>query len=125
MDDRDRNEPYRRPSWLPWAMASFALFLIAFGAFAFGTRWEPAGLSGDHVVRHWHSGFPGFFFGFFLLFFIFGGFRRMWWWGGYPYYRSWRYRRFYDEPYDEERRWEEWHRREHERMDASRNNPRP
>ena len=131
MDDRDRNEPYRRPAWLPWAMTSFALLLVAFGAFAFGTRWEPGGLSGDHVVRHWHaSGFPGFFFGLFLLFFVLGGFRRMWWWGGYPYYRSRRFHRYYDAPRaaheeeDDERRWEEWHRREHERMDASRNNPR-
>ena len=126
MDDRDRNEPYRRPAWIPWAMTSFALLLVAFGAFAFGTRWEPAAMSGDHVVRHWHSsGFPGFFFGMFLLFFILGGFRRMWWWGGgYPYYRSRRFRRYYDDPRDDERHWEEWHRREHERMDGSRGNPR-
>ena len=125
MDDRDRSEQYRRPAWIPWAMTSFVLLLVAFGAFAFGTRWEPAGMVGEPVVRHWHGGFPGFFFGMFLLFFVLSGFRRMWWWGGYPYYRSWRYRRFYDDgPYEEERRWEEWHRREHERMDASRNNPR-
>ena len=126
MDDRDRNEPYRRPAWMPWAMTSFALLLVAFGAFVFGTRWEPSGMTGEPVMRHWHSGFPGFFFGMFLLFFILGGFRRMWWWGGYPYHRPWRYRRYYEEPRedDEERRWEAWHRREHERMDASRNNPR-
>jgi hypothetical protein len=125
MDDRERSESYRRPAWIPWAMTSFVLLLVAFGAFAFGTRWEADGMVGEPVVRHWHSSFPGFFFGMFLLFFVLSGFRRMWWWGGFPYYRPWRYRRYFgDDPREEERRWEEWHRREHERMDASRNNPR-
>ena len=69
-------------------MTSFVLLLVAFGAFAFGTRWEPVGVSGDHVVHHWHYGFPGGFFAFFLFFWVLSGFRRMFWWGGYPYYRS-------------------------------------
>ena len=123
MDDRERNDQYRRPSWLPWAMTSFALLLVAFGAFALGTRWEPGGFAGEHV-HHWHFMFPGFFFGMFALLFVLSGCRRMWWWGGYPYYRSRRFLRFYDDPDDDERRWEEWHRREHERMDASHNKPR-
>jgi hypothetical protein len=122
MDDRDRNEPYRRPTWIPWAMTSFALLLVAFGAFVFGTRWEPGAFPGEHV-HTWHYGFPGGLFAFLLFFWLLGGCRRMWWWGGYPYGRSWRYRRFYDDPYDDERRWEEWHRREHQRMNGSRDNP--
>ena len=110
-------------------MTSLVLLLVAFGAFAFGTRWDPAWVTGEPSVRHSHFGFPGFFFGMFVLLFLLSGFGRMFWWGGYPYYRSWRYRRYFDDPraawdQDEERRWEEWHRREHERMDASRGNPR-
>ena len=111
---------------MPWAMTSFALLFVAFVAFALGTRWEPSGPEGEPFVRHWHAGFPGFFFGWFLLILVLGGFRRMFWWGGYPYYRHfrpWRYRRYYDDPYDDERRWEEWHRREHERMDGRKIEP--
>ena len=67
-------------------------------------------------VHTWHVAFPGFLW-FLLLFAVFFGFRRRWWWGYPPYGRSWPYRRYW-RPEDEQREWEEWHRREHERMDA-------
>src|SRR5689334_15517396 len=116
MDDRNS---YRRPMWVPWAATSVVLLMVAFFAFAMGTRYEPAVTGGGHV-HVWGPAFPGFFFGFFILWFVLGGLRRMWWWGGgYPYYRSWRYRRYYGDPHDDERDFQEWHRREHERMGGS------
>ena len=109
MDDRN---PYRRPMWIPWALMSAALFLVAILAFSMGSRYEPVYVGG-HFAHAW---FPGFFLPLILFFIFFGGLRRMWWWGGYPYRRPWRYRRYRYDPYEEERDWEEWHRREHERM---------
>ena len=113
MDERERMD--RRPPWIPWAIASLAFLLVAVLAFAFG-RYEPMVASGAPVM-HGHFGFP--FFGIFLVFLFICMFRRGWWWGGYPYYRSWHYRRRYYDPRDDEREWQEWHRREHERMDQS------
>jgi hypothetical protein len=59
--------------------------------------------------------FPFFpFFGIFLFFFT----MRWLWWGcgpGYYRHRPWRDAR-YDPYIDDRREWEEWHRREHERM---------
>ena len=115
----DRNDMNRRPMWIPWAMTSLMLLVVAFIAFAMGARYDPV-FEGEHVVHAGHWGFPGFFFGMLILLFCLGGLRRMWWWGGYPY-RPWRYRRRdYDDPRDDEREWEEWHRRAHERMSADR-----
>jgi len=116
MDDRDRID--RRSMWMPWAMASLAFVLVALVALVVGTRLTPGMDGGAPVMHAWH-GFSGFFW-IFVVFFFFFGFKRMCWWGGYPYYRPWRYRRrYYGHPYDDEREWEEWHRREHERMDDS------
>ena len=115
MDDRDR--VVHRPSWVPWAVSSLVLLAVAFLAFAFGTRQAVVIGADDRIVHSWNWGFPGV--GFFLMLWIFFAcFRRWSWWGcGYPpYYRRWRNRRFYGDPYDDEREWEEWHRREHERM---------
>jgi len=102
--------------WMPWAMTSLALVVVAFLSYALGARHEV--VINDDAVRHGWIGFP--FFTFFLFFWLFGCFRRMWWWGG-GYYRGrpWRYRRYYDDP-DDDREMEEWHRREHERMDQNR-----
>jgi len=114
MDDRDRQ--YSRPMWMPWAMTSVALLVVAVIAYVMGTRHEVfAGGSGEGV--HHHFGFGGLFWLFLMFWFVFG-FRRAFWWGGYPYYRPWRYhryRRMYGDIDDEEREWREWHRREHER----------
>ena len=112
MDNRDRR--YSRPMWVPWAMTSAALFVVAAVAYALGTRHEVVLDGADHVTRG-HFGF-GIFWLFLLFWFVFG-FRRAYWWGGPPYYRPWRYRRFrriYDDE-DEEQEWREWHRREHQR----------
>jgi len=111
----DRNQMDRRYMWIPWAVTSLVLLVVAVVAFRFGGRYDRVVVNGADVV-HGHFGFFGIFFVMFLWFFVFGGLRRMWWWGGYPYHRPWRYRRFYRDPYDDEREFEEWHRRAHERM---------
>ena len=123
MDDRDRRHdrdyPDRRRMWMPWAAAAFGLLFFACFAFADGTRGDH--VDEDHYMHGWAFG-PGLFFGLFMMFVVFGIFRRMFWWGGWhPYDRPWRYRRYYRygrAPYDDEREWEEWHRRAHERMDG-------
>ena len=115
MDDRDR--AYSRPMWIPWAMTSVALLVVAMVAFVLGARHEVV-VGGGDAVMHSHFGFGGIFWVFLIFWFVFG-FRRACWWGGPPYYRPWRYRRHYRRMYgdedDEEREWREWHRREHER----------
>jgi len=107
--------------WIPWALTSVALLVVAAVAYALGARHEVIG-DGGNTVMHSHFGFGGIFWIFLMFWFVFG-FRRACWWGGPPYYRPWRYRRYYrrmyrDEDQDqdnEEREWREWHRREHER----------
>jgi len=111
MDDRDRME--RRAPWVPWAITSLALVAVAAVAYSVGAHREAGALAAEPV--YWrHSGFGGIWV-FFLLFWIFGGLRWMWWGGrGYgPWHYGRHYRRYY---YDD---WDEWHRREHERMDRS------
>jgi hypothetical protein len=117
MDDRDRMDG--RPMWVPWAMTSLVLLVVAGIAYTVGARHEVVVAGGEPIVHSSHFEFPGIF-ALFLLFWIFGGLRRMWWGGWYPYYRPWRYRRRYYAPDDDEREWEEWHRREHQRMEGSR-----
>ena len=116
MDDRDRG--HSRPMWVPWAMTSVALLVVAMVAFALGARHEVV-VGGGDAVMHSHFGVGGIFWLFLIFWFVFG-FRRACWWGGPPYYRPWRYRRYYRRMYgdedDEEREWREWHRREHERV---------
>jgi hypothetical protein len=113
MNDRDRNS--YRPSWIPWAITSMGLVLVAIVAYGVGTE-HAAVVAGEPVRRAWFFGFPGFWLFFLLFWFLFGGLRRAWW--GYPY-RPWRYRRYYDPMYDDAREeWEEWHRRAHARMSA-------
>ena len=114
MDDRDRHDS--RPMWVPWALTSVALFLVAVIAYALGARHEVL-VTGSDPVMHGHFGF-GAIFWLFLIFWLVFGFRRAFWWGGPPYYRPWRYRRYrrmYGDEDDEEREWREWHRREHQR----------
>jgi hypothetical protein len=114
MDDRDRLE--RRAPWIPWAITSLALVMVAMIAYSLGAQREGAAVAEEPVRRVWFFGFPGFWL-FFVLFWMFGGLRRMWW-GCYPY-RRWRYGRYSYHPYDDERDdWEEWHRRAHNRGDA-------
>src|SRR5437016_428823 len=113
MDDRDRRDHHA--PWMPWAITSLALVVVAMIAYSAGAHRE-AVVVGATDAREWHVGFPGFW-GFLVLFWIFGGLRWMSW-GGARYCRPWRYRR-YAPPYDEEREWEAWHRREHERMSSS------
>jgi hypothetical protein len=118
MDDRDRME--RRAPWIPWAITSLALVAVAVIAYGLGAQREAGTFATEPV--HWHgSGFGGIWL-FFLLFWVFGGLRWMWWGGrGYgPWHYGRRYRRYY---YDDRDDWEEWHRREHERIDRS-NGPR-
>ena len=125
MDDRDRMDrdrmDYRTP-WVPWAITSVALVVVAFLAYSLGARQEAASAATGAPLRVWHFGFFPGIFGIFLLFWIFGCLRRMWWGGcGYPYYGGpWRYRRYYGHPHDDERDFEEWHRRAHDRVEGRR-----
>lgn len=118
MDDRDRL-PHGTP-WIPWAVTSVALVLVALIAYTLGAGHQVVA-DGEPVRRVWvHGGFPGFWLFFLLLWVLFGGLRRMWWGWGSPYY-PWRYRRYYRHPYDyddEREEWEEWHRRAHNRTNA-------
>jgi hypothetical protein len=118
MDDRDRME--RRAPWVPWAITSLALVAVAAIAYSLGAHRE-AGALATEPVRWRGSGFGGIWL-FFLLFWVFGGLRWMWWGG--RCYGPWHYGRHYPRYYDERDDWEEWHRRQHERMDRS-NEPRP
>ena len=114
------NRMQRRAPWIPWVLTSVALVAVALIAYSFGAHHEPVA-TGDTPTPVWHGHAFGGIWLFFLLFWIFGGLRWMWW--GPRYYRPWRYGRYYPR-YDHERDdWEEWHRREHERMDRS-NGPR-
>jgi hypothetical protein len=110
------NELEHRPAWIPWAVTSLLLIVVAIVAYSIGARHEvvQAGADGTRVVyRHGPWGFG--FLWFFVLFWLFGGLRFLFWgpWIGAP----WRYRRYYSRGYDDPRSdWEAWHRREHERM---------
>jgi hypothetical protein len=119
MDDRDR--VMQRTPWVPWAITSVALVLVAIIAYAIGAQHHVV-VDGEPVRHVWvHSGFGGFWLFLLLFWILFGGLRRMWWGWGYPYY-PWRYyRRYYRHPFDyedEREQWEEWHRRAHGRTDA-------
>jgi hypothetical protein len=110
----------RRAPWVPWAISSVVLLVVAAVAFVAGTH--TAGMAAvSPGERPWHF-HPFGFLWLFLLFWFIGGLRWMLfgaWWGG-----PWRYRRRYWHPgwRDVDREdFEEWHRREHERM----NTPRP
>jgi hypothetical protein len=118
MDERDR--ALRHPSWIPWALTSLALVVVAVIAYNLGAQREAVAVAGEPVRRVWFYGFPGFWLFFLLFWVVIGGFRRLWWgWGYYPY-RPWRYGRYYYHPYDDKHEdWEEWHRRAHNRMDAA------
>ena len=106
----------RRPPWIPWAIMSLVLVVVAIVAYNAGTYRDAAVAvePGTRVYRgHWFGGFWLFF----LLFWLLGPLR-CWGWGGYGY-RPWRYGR-YSRAYDDERDdWEAWHRRQHERMDGA------
>jgi hypothetical protein len=112
MDDRNRFE--RRAPWLPWALTSLAFVAVAVIAYGVGANREAAAAATE-PVRWRSSGFGGIWL-FFLLFWIFGGLRWMWW-GGYGY-RRWHSGPYYPRHYDGRADWEEWHRREHERMNG-------
>jgi hypothetical protein len=114
MDDRLQ----RRGPWIPWAITSVLFVLVALAAYSFGAHQEAAAVGSAPGAREWHY-FPfGGIWMLFILFWIFGGFRRMCWGG---YYRPWHYRRYHDPAWHDERdAWEEWHRREHERMNTPR-----
>jgi len=115
MDDRDRTERLeRRAPWVPWAITSLALLAVAVIAYNAGAQREAAALSTE-PVRRYYGGFGGIWL-FFALFWIFGGLRWMWW-GGRPWGYG-RYGRYYPRHYDERDDWEEWHRREHARMNG-------
>ena len=110
MDDRIQ----RQPPWIPWAVTSVALVLVALVAYSFGAHQEVAGGGGAGTV--WRgSPFSGIWI-LFIVFWLFGGLRWMWGgWGGC--YGPRRYRRYYPAWHDRDD-WEEWHRREHERMNG-------
>jgi hypothetical protein len=110
----------RRTPWVPWAITSLALVAVAAVAYSLGAHREAEALA-TGPVRWRYGGFGGIWL-VFVLFWIFGGLRWMWWGGGY--YRPWRYGRYYPRYYNERDEWEEWHRRQHERMDRSRE-PKP
>jgi hypothetical protein len=113
MDDRER---MRHPApWVPWALTSAALIVVAVIAYGLGAQHGDGAAAPSRV---WWF-FPGWMF--FLFFWIFlGGVRRIWWWGWYPY-RPWRHRGYFYQPYGpvrdaQEHEWDEWHRRAHDRM---------
>jgi hypothetical protein len=103
---------------MPWAITPVVLMLVALGAYSFGAHQEAvaAGTSAGGAWRF--SPFPGIWM-LFILFWFLGGLRRMFWGGCY---RPWRYRRHYYSAWRDDDRddWEEWHRREHDKMHGSR-----
>lgn len=115
MDDRME----RRAPWMPWALTSVILVLVAIAAYSAGAYREAISAGGDGGAHAWHHDPFSGIFTLFLLFWIFGGLRWTFWGGRC---RPWRYRRYgYSAWHDADRdEWEEWHRREHERMNASR-----
>jgi hypothetical protein len=111
----------RRAPWVPWAIGSVVLLAVAVIAFAAGAHTNAGVAAVGPGERPWHF-HPFGFLWLIVLFWFIGGMRWMlWgaWWGG-----PWRYRRRYGHPgwreFDRED-FEDWHRREHERM----NTPRP
>ena len=117
MNERDRMEHHA--PWIPWAITSLARVVVAAIAYSVGAHRGAEAL-GTEPVRWHYGGFGGIWL-FFLLFWIFGGLRWMWW--GPRFYRPWRYHRYYG-GYDRERDdWEEWHRREHGRIDKANQRP--
>jgi hypothetical protein len=115
MDDRFE----RRAPWIPWALTSVALVLVAIVAYSVGAHREAAMAAGTPPAHIWHRhGFPGFWL-LFLFVFVFGGLRRLWW-GACGCYGP-RYRRCHGGWRDDAREdWEAWHRRAHERHDGPR-----
>jgi hypothetical protein len=111
------NRMYRSAPWIPWAITSLVLVLVAIIAYSLGAQREAIAVAAEPARRVWFfGGFPGFWL-FFALIWMLGGFRRMWW--GYHPGRRWRYERYYYPRYSEERDdWEEWHRRAHDRTDS-------
>jgi hypothetical protein len=106
----------RHRGWIPWALTSLLLIVVALVAYSAGARHEAvqAGTEGTRVMyRHGPWGFG--FLWFFVIFWLFGGLRWLFW---RPWYGPrWRNRRPYHGDYDDPRGdWEAWHRREHERM---------
>ena len=116
MDDRME----RRPPWVPWAITSLVLVVVAMVAFSLGAEHEAPG-AGVHAW-HWGGGIWVFFWVFFWMF----GFRRMW---GYGCYRPWhdrRYRRYdRDDDFDDYEEFREWRRRERQRTEPPRSDTRP
>lgn len=112
MDDRDR---LSRPApWVPWALTSLALVIVALVAYALGVR-EAAAVT-DVPVRRAFFGGGGFWILFGLFWVFLGGFRRCWWWGYHPY-APWHYRPYRYGPYEPgQEDWDDWHRRAHDRM---------
>lgn len=121
------NRTDHRSAWIPWALTSVALVLVAIVAYNIGAHREALVVNGEPGVRAYRGfGFGGIWL-LFLLFWIFGGMRWIWWGWGYPY-RPWRYRPYDRGLYEDERaEWEEWHRREHDRIASapSRQTPAP
>jgi hypothetical protein len=117
MEDRlDHRAPL-----VPWAISSVVLLAVAVIAYGAGAHAGGGAAAVGPDGRPWHV-HPFGFLWLFLLFWFVGGLRWMLfgaWWGG-----SWRSRRRYWHPawrgFDADDL-EEWHRREHERM----NTPRP
>ena len=73
----------------------------------------PAGIPGPYYYG-WHRPWGvGFFPPFLLIVFVFLAFRLLFW--GSFHRRGW----YYTGPYDVPHRFEEWHRREHERMNQT------
>jgi hypothetical protein len=106
----------RRAPWVPWAIASAVLVVVAVAAYSAGVRHEVV-VDPTGPVRVWHhGGFPGWFFFVFLFFFL-APLRWLMWGGWGPrHYHPWRRTPY---GYDDDRdAWAEWHRREHERTDG-------
>lgn len=106
-----------RAPWIPWAITSVALVVVAAIAYAVGA--STGGGTADLVRRGWPDNDIGKIWAFFLMFWIFGALRWLWWGPSWRHHAR-RYHAYYDRwpphPRDE---WEAWHRQAHREMDTT------
>jgi hypothetical protein len=106
------DEQFRTSRWVPWAAA--AALAVVVGLIAYNLGLDRAAADGAIAQgRHWRIGFP---FGALFLFWIGALLLRGLFWGGCwgPRFRG----RYRDAWYDDPARWDEWHRRAHDHMNA-------
>ena len=107
-----------RTPWVPWAVTSVALLVVAAVAYYAGVQNGEALVARDVADRVWHGNGTAGLWILFMTFWVFGGLHRVWWgpyrhgrWYGRGCRRDW-----HDDQRDE---WEAWHRRAHRAMDGT------